>query len=179
MDLFEQPASRSASYESGRALIWRARSSIPAFAGFCPVYTDSMIGRVRFSAATHLGFPEAITTVLPGAEVQLCIIHQIRNSLRYIASKNQKEFMVDLKKVYTAPTEAKAEHELNGLADKWGQKYPLVINSWKRNWPNLSTYYKYPPEIRTIIYTTNAVENLHRQFGKSPRQGAPFRMMMP
>jgi putative transposase len=120
------------------------------------------------------GFPEAITTVFPGAEVQLCIIHQIRNSLRYIASKNQKEFMADLKKVYTAPTEAKAEHELNGLADKWGQKYPLVINSWKRNWPNLSTYYKYPPEIRTIIYTTNAVENLHRQFRKVTKTRSAF-----
>jgi putative transposase len=120
------------------------------------------------------GFPEAITTVFPGAEVQLCIIHQIRNSLRYIASKNQKEFMTDLKKVYTAPTEAKAEHELNGLADKWGQKYPLVINSWKRNWPNLSTYYKYPPEIRTIIYTTNAVENLHRQFRKVTKTRSAF-----
>ncbi len=120
------------------------------------------------------GFPEAINTVFPGAEVQLCIIHQIRNSLRYIASKNQKEFMADLKKVYTAPTEAKAEHELNGLADKWGQKYPLVINSWKRNWPNLSTYYKYPPEIRTIIYTTNAVENLHRQFRKVTKTRSAF-----
>jgi putative transposase len=120
------------------------------------------------------GFPEAITTVFPGAEVQLCIIHQIRNSLRYISYKNQKEFMVDLKKVYTAPTEAKAEHELNSLADKWGQKYPLVINSWKRNWPNLSTYYKYPPEIRTIIYTTNAVENLHRQFRKVTKTRSAF-----
>jgi putative transposase len=120
------------------------------------------------------GFPEAITTVFPGAEVQLCIIHQIRNSLRYISYKNQKEFMVDLKKVYTAPTEAKAEHELNNLADKWGQKYPLVINSWKRNWPNLSTYYKYPSEIRTIIYTTNAVENLHRQFRKVTKTRSAF-----
>ncbi len=82
--------------------------------------------------------------------------------------------MTDLKRVYTAPTIAKAEHELNSLADKWGQKYPLVINSWKRNWPNLSTYYKYPPEIRTIIYTTNAVENLHRQFRKVTKTRSAF-----
>lgn len=120
------------------------------------------------------GFPEAIQTVFPAAEVQLCIIHQIRNSLRYVSYKNQKEVMVDLKKVYTAPTESKATHELDNLAAKWGQKYPLVVNSWQRNWPQLSTFFKYPQEIRTIVYTTNAVENLHRQFRKVTKTRSAF-----
>lgn len=112
------------------------------------------------------GFPEAIETVFPRAEVQLCVIHQIRNSLRYISYKHQKEFMKDLKLVYKAATEEAGRLQLDKLAEKWGGKYALAVNSWKNNWPRLSTYFKYPEEIRRIIYTTNIVEGLHRQLRK-------------
>lgn len=112
------------------------------------------------------GFPEAIETVFPQAEVQLCMIHQIRNSLRYISYKHRKEFMKDLKTVYKATTEEAGRHQLEKLEEKWGGKYALVINSWKNHWPRLSTFFKYPEEIRKIIYTTNIVEGLHRQFRK-------------
>jgi len=112
------------------------------------------------------GFPEAIKTIFPKTEVQLCIVHQIRNSLKYVASKNQKEFMKDLKLVYKATTKDIAEEELIRLGEKWGKKYPLVINSWNNKWENLSVYFKYPPDIRKVIYTTNIIESVHRQFSE-------------
>lgn len=120
------------------------------------------------------GFPEAIESVFPGCEVQQCIIHQIRNTLKYIASKNQKEFMNDLKPVYKAPTEEAGLLALDKLEEKWGKKYPYPINSWRNNWNHLSVFFKYPEEIRTVIYTTNAVENLHRQFRKVTKNRALF-----
>jgi putative transposase len=120
------------------------------------------------------GFPEAIESVFPGCEVQQCIIHQIRNTIRYVASKNQKEFMKDLKTVYTSPTEEAAINQLNKLDEKWGKKYPYPIKSWRNNWNNLAVFFKYPQEIRTMIYTTNAVENLHRQFRKVTKNRALF-----
>ena len=112
------------------------------------------------------GFTEAIESVFPKTAVQKCVIHQIRNSFKYIASKDQKPFMKDLKPVYAAPTEESALFELDNLEHKWGAKYPIVINSWRENWQYISTYFQYPQEIRTMIYTTNAVEALHRQFRK-------------
>ena len=120
------------------------------------------------------GFPEAIESTFPECEVQQCIIHQIRNSLKYVATKNRKEFAKDLKTIYTAPTKDAALTELNNLEDKWGKKYPLPINSWKNNWDNLSTFFSYPEEIRRLIYTTNVVENLHRQFRKVTKNRAVF-----
>lgn len=120
------------------------------------------------------GFPEAIESVFPGCEVQQCIIHQIRNTLKYIASKNQKEFMNDLKPVYKAPTEEAGLLALDKLEEKWGKKYPYPINSWRNNWNHLSVFFKYPEEIRTVIYTTNAVENLHRQFREVTKNRALF-----
>ena len=110
------------------------------------------------------GFPEAIKAIFPKTEVQLCIIHQIRNSLRYVASKDQKEFMKDLKLVYEASTKELAEDELLKLEEKWGEKYPIVLKSWNNKWENLSVYFKYPQEIRKVIYTTNIIESVHRQF---------------
>ena len=89
------------------------------------------------------GFPEAIQSVHPGAAVQCCIIHQIRTSWRYGAWQNHKEFRSDLKKVYTALTESQATHELDNPANTWGQNYPVVVNSWQRNWPQLSTFLTY------------------------------------
>ena len=120
------------------------------------------------------GFPEAINTIFPKTEVQLCIIHQIRNSMRYVASKNQREFMRDLKPVYKAVSKEAAETALDALEDKWGAKYPIVIKSWRNKWENLSVYFKYPPDIRRIIYTTNAIEAVHRQCRKLTKTKGAF-----
>jgi len=120
------------------------------------------------------GFPDAIASLYPETEVQLCVIHQIRNSMKYVASKNQKEFMKDLKPVYRAATKQEAETALDALEDKWGKQYPLVINSWRRKWENLSVYFKYPDYIRKVIYTTNAIEAVHRQFRKLTKTKGGF-----
>lgn len=120
------------------------------------------------------GFPEAIESIFPATEVQLCVVHQIRNSLKYVGSKNQKEFMVDLKRVYKASNKELAESELNTLEDKWNDKYPIVIKSWRNNWERLSQYFKYPEDIRRIIYTTNAIEAVHRQFRKLTKTKGAF-----
>ncbi|MBW8202104.1 IS256 family transposase, partial [Flagellimonas abyssi] len=109
------------------------------------------------------GFTEAILSIFPKTQVQKCIVHQIRNSLRYIASKDQKEFMRDLKEVYRATSKEVAEDGLLALGEKWGGKYPVVIESWQNNWEELSQYFQYTPPIRKLIYTTNAVEGFHRQ----------------
>ena len=120
------------------------------------------------------GFPEAINAIFPKTEVQLCIVHQIRNSIKYVASKDQKEFAKDLKLIYQAPTKELAEEELLKLEEKWGKKYPLVINSWQSKWDNLSVYFKYPEDIRRIIYTTNIIESVHRQFRKLTKTKGAF-----
>ena len=120
------------------------------------------------------GFPEAIETIFPQTEIQHCVIHQIRNSLKYVGSKNQKAFMADLKCVYKAATLNAAESALDDLEAKWGDKYPLVIKSWRAKWPTLSTYFKYPQDVRTAIYTTNAVEAVHRQFRKLTKTKGGF-----
>lgn len=120
------------------------------------------------------GFPEAIATIFPETETQLCVIHQIRNSMKYVASKNQKAFMADLKPVYRAATKEAAEIALDELEEKWGDMYPIVINSWRRKWHNLSHYFKYPEHIRKVIYTTNAVEAVHRQFRKLTKTKGAF-----
>jgi len=110
------------------------------------------------------GFPEAINAVFPNTEIQLCIVHQIRNSVKYIASKDQKVFTGELKSVYQAFTKEEAELALDKLETKWGKKYPIVFESWRNKWDNLSNYFKYPEPIRRIIYTTNIIESVHRQF---------------
>jgi putative transposase len=120
------------------------------------------------------GFPEAIENIFPATEVQLCIVHQIRNSLKYVGSKNQKEFMADLKRVYKAINKELAESELDALEDKWNDKYPIVIKSWRNNWERLSQYFKYPEDIRRIIYTTNTIEGVHRQFRKLTKTKGAF-----
>ena len=120
------------------------------------------------------GFPEAINTVFPKTEIQLCVIHLIRNTLKYIAFKDQKAFMKDLRTVYNAPTEEAAQVALGKLEETWGKKYPLSIKIWKQNWEHASTFFKYPDEIRKIIYTTNAVEALHRQFRKVTKAKSIF-----
>ena len=112
------------------------------------------------------GLPEAIKTVYPDVSIQTCIVHQIRNSLKYIASKDQREFMKDLKSVYRAFNEETALKNLDILKEKWYSKYSVVIDSWYNNWSNLNTYFEYPHEIRRIIYTTNALEGFNRQLRK-------------
>ena len=120
------------------------------------------------------GFPEAINAIFPKTEVQLCVVHQIRNSLKYVASKNKKEFSKDLKSVYQAVSKEAAEAELDRLEEKWGAKYPIVINSWRNKWENLSNYFKYPEDIRRIVYTTNIIESVHRQFRKLTKTKGAF-----
>ena len=110
------------------------------------------------------GFPEAINAVFPDTEVQLCIIHQIRNSLKYVASKDQKQFASELKAIYQAFTKEEAETELDKLEEKWAKKYPIIFESWRNKWDNLSNYFKYAEPIRKVIYTTNIIESVHRQF---------------
>jgi putative transposase len=120
------------------------------------------------------GFPEAIAQVFPKTEIQLCVVHQIRNSLKYVISRDQKAFMVDLKLVYKATSKDLAEHNLLELGEKWGKKYPAVIKSWQTNWESLSQYFKYPEELRRIIYTTNIVEGFHRQIRKYTKSKGAF-----
>ena len=122
------------------------------------------------------GFPQAIESVFPKTQVQLCIVHQIRTSLRYLASKYHKEFVRDLKEVYRAQSEGLAHQALERLDEKWGKRCPSAVNGWKQNWTNLSTYFAYPEEIRKMIYTTNAVEALHRQFRKVTKTKGAFPM---
>lgn len=120
------------------------------------------------------GFPEAIQAAFPQTEVQLCIVHQIRNSLKLIGSKHQKEFMQDLKEVYKAPNLCVAEENLDNLENKWGEKYPIVIRSWRENWDNLMTYFKYSEHVRKLIYTTNPIEGFHRQVRKYTKTKGAF-----
>ncbi len=120
------------------------------------------------------GFSEAIHSVYPKTDIQLCIVHQIRNSMKYVASKDQKDFMKDLKLVYRADTKDQAESALLGLEEKWGKKYPIVIRSWNDNWERLSAYFQYTAPIRKLIYTTNAVEGFHRQVRKVTKTKGAF-----
>jgi putative transposase len=114
------------------------------------------------------GFGDAIETVFPKADVQLCLVHQVRNSLRYVTTKDQKEVAADLKPIYQVSTLASAEQKLAAFAEKRGQKYPLVVESWQRNWTRLTArrpgrFFEYPAAIRKVVYTTNTVEGFHRQ----------------
>ena len=120
------------------------------------------------------GFNDAIRNVYPKAEIQRCIIHQIRNSNKYVPYKDQREFNRDLKKVYTASTEKAALNELDLIEEKWGKKYSIAVSSWRKNWDELSSFFKYSPEIRKIIYTTNIVESYNRQLRKVTKSKSNF-----
>ena len=112
------------------------------------------------------GLPQAIKTVFPTVDIQTCIVHQIRNSIKYIASKDKKAFMKDLKEVYKATTEELALAQLDNLKEKWGSNYGMVIDSWYNNCNNLDTFFKFSPQIRKLIYTTNVLEGFNRQVRK-------------
>ncbi|GAA4421897.1 IS256 family transposase [Nibrella viscosa] len=109
------------------------------------------------------GFGDAIETVFPQADVQLCLVHQVRNSLRYVTSKDQKAVVADLKPIYQATSLTAAEAKLAEFAAKWEPKYPLVVASWQRNWLRLTRFFEYPAPVRKVVYTTNTVEGFHRQ----------------
>ncbi|QEZ68633.1 IS256 family transposase [Paraclostridium bifermentans] len=120
------------------------------------------------------GLPDAIKTVFPNVNIQTCIVHQIRNSFKYIASKDQREFTQDLKSIYKAFNEELALKNLDNLKEKWYKKYAIVVDSWYNNWDNLSTYFEYPEDIRRIIYTTNALEGFNRQLRKYTKVRSVF-----
>lgn len=120
------------------------------------------------------GFSQAISACFPETEIQKCVVHQIRNSIRYVSYKDVKKVLADLKPVYTAASEPLALDALESFESIWGAKYPLIIKSWRANWAELSTYFKYPPEIRKIIYTTNMIESYHRQLRKVTKSKTIF-----
>ena len=120
------------------------------------------------------GFPAAIEAVYPKTEIQQCIIHQIRNTTKFVSYKDIKALMADLKKVYAAVDEQTALAELDNFDEKWSSKYPKIAISWRSNWANLSTYFKYPHEVRKLIYTTNAIEGFNRQLRKVTKNKGVF-----
>jgi len=120
------------------------------------------------------GFSNAIEAAYPRAEIQQCIIHQIRNSIRYVSYKDCKALLSDLKRVYAAVDESTALSNLEIVEENWGSKYPKISRSWRENWANLSTYFKYPQEMRTLIYTTNAIEGFNRQLRKVTKSKSVF-----
>lgn len=120
------------------------------------------------------GFSEAISACFPKTQIQKCIVHQIRNSTRYVSYQDLKKFTTDLKPIYKAISEEKALEELDRFEEKWGKKYPLAIKSWRSNWTELATFFRYPAEIRKIIYTTNIIESYHRQLRKVTKPKSVF-----
>jgi putative transposase len=120
------------------------------------------------------GFPEAIESVFPQTEIQLCIVHLVRHSLNYVGWKERKQVAGDLRLIYTAATEAEAEQKLNEFAAKWDQKFPLIAKSWRTNWPRVIPFFAHPPEIRKIIYTTNAIESLNMSLRKVTKTRSSF-----
>lgn len=120
------------------------------------------------------GFEEAIGSIYPKTEVQSCIVHQVRNTIKYVTSKDVKAVVTDMKLIYGAVNKELAEEHLNAFEDKWGKKYPIAIKSWRYNWHKLSTFFKYAADIRRMIYTTNTIEGFHRQIRKVTKTKGAF-----
>ena len=120
------------------------------------------------------GFPEAINATYPDAKVQLCIVHMVRNSLKFVPWKNYREVTADLKRIYRSATEDEASLELDRFAEKWDEQYPQISKSWRMHWPNLITIFSYPEDIRKVIYTTNAIESLNSVIRKSVKTRKVF-----
>lgn len=148
--------------------IWVGETESASFwLGVCNDLKSRGVQDILIACTDNLsGFSEAINSTFPQTEIQLCIVHQIRNSLRYVSYKERPELTADLKKVYQALTIEEAELMFEAFKDKWGKKHPVVIRSWENNWIDLTAYFKYPYEIRRIIYTTNTIEGYHRQLRK-------------
>lgn len=121
-----------------------------------------------------VGFSDAIKAVFPNTEIQRYVVYQIRNTLNYVSYKHRKEFAKDLKIVYTSVTEDAALSELTLLKEKWSKHYAIALRSWRNNWDELATYFKYPQEIRTLIYTTNSIENYNRSLRKVTKSKSIF-----
>jgi len=137
------------------------------YAGICNELKNRGVHDILIACHDNLaGLSTAINTVFPQTEQQLCVIHQIRNSTAFVSYKDIKQVMTDLKLVYGAVSEEAALYALDEFRDKWNSKYPQILKSWDANWNNLSSYFKYPQEVRTLIYTTNAVEGFHRMLRK-------------
>jgi transposase-like protein len=120
------------------------------------------------------GLPEAVQAIFPKTDVQLCVVHQIRSATRFVPWKDRKLFCADMRQIYTAPTLEAAEAALDVLEKTWGRKYPVAIASWRNHWHYLSTFFRYPSELRTLIYTTNSIENLHGRLRKNTRNRKVF-----
>ena len=120
------------------------------------------------------GFPEAIEAVYPQTHIQLCIVHMVRTSMKFVPWNDYKEVAADLKRVYKSPTEEEALRELDSLEDKWLSKYPQISRPWRQNWDNLNTFFAYPEEIRKAIYTTNAIESLNSVIKKAIKKRKLF-----
>ncbi len=120
------------------------------------------------------GFPEAIETVFPQTEVQLCIVHMVRHSLNFVGWKQRKEVAADLKKIYTAATESEAETRLDEFAARWDERYPTIAKSWRANWARVVPFFAHPAEIRRVIYTTNAIESLNMSLRKVTKTRSSF-----
>ena len=148
--------------------IWVGESESASFwLGVCNDLKNRGVQDILIACTDNLtGFTEAINTAFPKTEIQLCIVHQIRNSLKYVSYKERPELTVDLKKVYQALTIEEAELMFEAFKEKWGKKHPVIIRSWENNWAELTAYFKYPCDIRRIIYTTNTIEGYHRQLRK-------------
>ncbi len=131
-------------------------------------------GVMFFSIDGLKGMEEAIEAVYPQAKIQRCVVHQIRYSMKFVSWKDKKKFAADLKSVYTADTREAAWNALMAFEEKWGEKYPFSIKSWKDNWESLTTYFEYPKEIRTLIYTTNPIESLNSQLRKVTKNRGVF-----
>lgn len=112
------------------------------------------------------GFPEAIMAVYPQTKIQLCIVHMVRNSLKYVSWKNKKAIASRLKDIYSSPTESQAQKELDSFEKEWGEQYPSIVKSWREHWPNLITFFGYPEDIKKVIYTTNAIESINSSIRK-------------
>ncbi|WP_062054977.1 IS256 family transposase [Aquimarina longa] len=120
------------------------------------------------------GFTQSIKNVFPTADTQVCVVHQIRNSARYVVWKDKKEFTGDMKHIYNAPNKEMAKVELDRFAEKWNDKYPYAVQSWQRNWEELTVFFDFPIEIRKIIYTTNLIENLNGKIRKYTKNKMAF-----
>ena len=124
------------------------------------------------------GIKEAISTAYPKTEYQRCIVHQIRNSLKYVKHESKKELARDLRRVYTSSTAEQGYEILQELEEKWGKKYPNAIRSWQDNWDSLSTFFQYSQELRTVMYTTNAIESLNSSYRRANRNRVVFSTSM-
>jgi len=156
--------------------LWLGKNESSAF--WMSVLTDLKargVEEILITATDNLnGFTDTIRASFPESVTQICVVHQIRNTCRYVVWKDKKEFTRDMKEIYTAPNKEAASAALNDFALKWESKYSYAIKSWKDNWDELTVFFDYPVEIRKIIYTTNLIENLNGKIRKYTKNKLSF-----